>query len=169
MNFPVLYRHVMAGFIDMMNRKLDKNAQLMNQLKIWKNSSDLLDLFLDIAKVINMPRVFSVYLKVGLFLQNLRFYAERLGFFSFIVVFQLQSGCFAQLQEILNFRNFKFLIFILSQFLQNTLAYLKLLLQHGMSTIEFNLARKSDDVTEFLRTLQNSTRFLHCLCCQSKV
>lgn len=67
----------MAGFIDMMNRKLDKNAQLMNQLKIWKNSSDLLDLFLDIAKEINMPRVFSVYLKVGFFLQNMRFYAER--------------------------------------------------------------------------------------------
>lgn len=56
----------MTGFIDMMNRKLDKNAQLMNQLKIWKNSSDLLDLFLDIAKVIDMSRVFSVYLKVGL-------------------------------------------------------------------------------------------------------
>lgn len=56
----------MTGFIDMMHRKLDKNAQLMNQLKIWRNSGDLLDLFLDIAKEIDMPRVFSVYLKVKL-------------------------------------------------------------------------------------------------------
>lgn len=54
----------MTGFIDMMNRKLDKSAQMLNQLKIWKNSSDLLDLFLDIAKDIDMSRVFTVYLKV---------------------------------------------------------------------------------------------------------
>lgn len=63
----------MTGFIDMINRKLDENAQSMNQLKIWKNSTDLLDLFLDIAKEIDMPRVFAVYVKVNfikkLFLQ----------------------------------------------------------------------------------------------------
>lgn len=80
----------MSGFIDMMNRKLDKNAQLMNQLKIWKNSSDLLDLFLIIAKEIDMSRVFSVYLKVGFI--SFEFFFMQFEFFPFNVVFQIQSG-----------------------------------------------------------------------------
>lgn len=54
-------------------------------------------------------------------------------------------------------------------YLKNTHSYIKLLLQHGMTAIESNLLRKADDVVTFLQVLQNSTRFSHGLCCQSKV
>lgn len=52
---------------------------------------------------------------------------------------------------------------------QNTHAYLKLFLQHGIVVIESSLRRKVDDVLSFLQKLQVSTRFLHSLCCHSKV
>lgn len=54
-------------------------------------------------------------------------------------------------------------------FFQNTHAYIKLFLQHGISSIELNLQRKADDVMKFLRSLQDATRFLNSLCCHSKV
>lgn len=97
-----------------------------------------------------MPRVFAVYVKVNfikkLFLQ---------------IVWE-----FIHHQH--HIRIVPFSICILLTNYQNTQSYLKLLMQHGMPTIELNLNRKSESVLELLRTLQNSTRFLHCLCCQSK-
>lgn len=52
---------------------------------------------------------------------------------------------------------------------QHTHSYIKLFLQHGMVGFESILQRKTEDVIEFLRHLQRSTRFLHSLCCHSKV
>lgn len=47
-----------------MHRKLDKNAQSLNQLKIWENSCSLISRLLQVARSIDQPRVFLFYLKV---------------------------------------------------------------------------------------------------------
>lgn len=64
MNFPTFYREVFAALLDAMHRKFDKNAQSSNQLKIWENSVRIIDKFLDIAKEVDLSRVFYYYLKV---------------------------------------------------------------------------------------------------------
>lgn len=84
-NFPILYREVISAFIDMMNRKLDKNAHLSNQMKIWKNSSDLLDLFLEIARFIDLSRVFVFYLRVN-FLFFLDLPSRKANFITFFII-----------------------------------------------------------------------------------
>lgn len=53
-------------------------------------------------------------------------------------------------------------------YFQNTHSYIKLFLQHGMAS-QSNLQRKFEEFTQFLDKLHLSTRFLHSLCCHSKV
>ncbi|XP_031621413.1 Fanconi anemia group D2 protein [Contarinia nasturtii] len=112
-NYPTFYREIFTALIDSMHRKLDKNAQSSNQLKHWDSSIRIIDKLLNIAKLVDLSRVFFYYLK-------------------------------------------------------NTHSYIKLFLQHGMTTIEATLRRKVDESVTFLQSLQKSTRFLHTLCCHSK-
>lgn len=141
MNFSILYREAFAALIDAMHRKFDKNAQLSNHLKTWETSINIVATFLNIAKVADHSRVYFFYLKV--------FSSSEIDF------------------------NFLELLYhILTEFLfhfQNTHSYIKLFLQHGMASIESNMQRKYEDVHKFMTNLQNSTRFLHSLCCHSKV
>ncbi|KAI4457342.1 fanconi anemia group d2 protein [Holotrichia oblita] len=54
-------------------------------------------------------------------------------------------------------------------FLQKSNAILKVFLSHGIPILEIMLKSKPDEVVEILRTLQTTTRFLHNLCCTSKL
>lgn len=54
-------------------------------------------------------------------------------------------------------------------FLKKSLCILKLFLTHGVPILEIMLRSKPDDVVEILKIVQTSTRFLHHLCCHSKL
>lgn len=140
-NFPTFYREIFTALIDAMHRKFDKNAQSSNQLKTWDSSVRIIEKLLLIAKLLNISRVYYFYLKV-----EYSYFPNK--HFSFNQFMENDS-------ELL--------------FPQNTLLYIKLFLQHGMMSIETSLHRKVNDVVAFLGLLQHSTRFLHSLCCHSKV
>lgn len=57
----------------------------------------------------------------------------------------------------------------LGVFLKKALAILKVFLSQGLPILEIMLKSKSDRVVEILRTLQQTTRFIHNLCCHSKI
>lgn len=63
-NFSVLFRVLYSSMISMLERKIDKNARKIGQLKLWENSHKLVAMFLDIVKSLDMPRNFSLFLKV---------------------------------------------------------------------------------------------------------
>lgn len=63
-NFPLLYRAIFAAVIDALNRKLDKSNQNSGQLKVWESSCAIINQMLDLAKLIDLSRVFTVFLKV---------------------------------------------------------------------------------------------------------
>lgn len=63
-NFPLLYRAIFAAVIDALNRKLDKSNQNLGQLKVWESSCAIINQMLDLAKLIDLSRVFTVFLKV---------------------------------------------------------------------------------------------------------
>ncbi|XP_025834015.1 Fanconi anemia group D2 protein isoform X1 [Agrilus planipennis] len=54
-------------------------------------------------------------------------------------------------------------------FLKKSIAILKVFLSHGIPILEIMLRSKTDDVLEIFKIIQRSTRFLHHLCCTSKV
>lgn len=54
-------------------------------------------------------------------------------------------------------------------FLKKSLGILKVFLTHGVPILEIMLRSKPDDVVEILKIMQTSTRFLHHLCCHSKL
>ncbi|KAH8311710.1 hypothetical protein KR044_007645 [Drosophila immigrans] len=53
-------------------------------------------------------------------------------------------------------------------FLKHAQLYLKLLLQHGLPVVETIVRDSPERLVQFLRELQNVTKFLHNLCCHSK-
>ncbi|XP_053945249.1 Fanconi anemia group D2 protein homolog [Anastrepha ludens] len=53
-------------------------------------------------------------------------------------------------------------------FMKHAHVYLKLLLQHGLEVINQTLREDPGRVSEFLKSLQTVTRFLHNICCHSK-
>lgn len=57
----------------------------------------------------------------------------------------------------------------LSCFLKKSIGILKVFLTHGIPILEITLRSKPDDVVTIFKTMQNSTRFLHHLCCYSKL
>lgn len=57
----------------------------------------------------------------------------------------------------------------LGVFLKKALAILKVFLSQGLPILEIMLKSNSDTVVEILRTLQQTTRFIHNLCCHSKI
>lgn len=57
----------------------------------------------------------------------------------------------------------------LISFLKNALGVLKIFLNQGIPILEIMLRSKTDHVIEIFKTMQTSTRFLHHLCCQSKL
>lgn len=125
-----------------MHRKFDKNAQLSNHLKTWESSVKIVDTFLNIAKDADHSRVYFFYLKVH---SSAELKLTLLELFHHNILIETKL------------------------YFQNTHSYIKLLLQHGMASIESNLQRKLEDVHTFLGKLQRSTRFMHNLCCHSKV
>ncbi|XP_076254108.1 fancd2 [Rhynchophorus ferrugineus] len=54
-------------------------------------------------------------------------------------------------------------------FLKKSVAILKVFLSHGVPILEIMLKNKPTEVSGIFRTLQESTRYLHSLCCESKV
>lgn len=54
-------------------------------------------------------------------------------------------------------------------FLQKSNGILKVFLSHGVPILEIMLKSKTDEVVEIFKTLQTTTRFLHHLCCTSKL
>lgn len=60
----MLFRVLYSSMIAMLERKIDKNAQKVGQLKLWENSHKLVAMFLGIAKKLDVPRIFSLFLKV---------------------------------------------------------------------------------------------------------
>ncbi|XP_044262962.1 Fanconi anemia group D2 protein [Tribolium madens] len=54
-------------------------------------------------------------------------------------------------------------------FLKKSIAILKIFLSHGIPILEIELKSKPDKVVEILKTIQSNTRFLHHLCCYSKL
>lgn len=63
-NFPQLYRAIFVTLIDALNRKLDKTSQNLGQLKVWENSCGIINQLLSLAKLIDLSRVFTIFLKV---------------------------------------------------------------------------------------------------------
>lgn len=63
-NFPRLYHAIFAAVIDALNRKLDKSKQNLGQLKVWESSCAIINQMLDLAKLIDLSRVFTIFLKV---------------------------------------------------------------------------------------------------------
>ena len=57
----------------------------------------------------------------------------------------------------------------LAIFLKKSIRVLKVFLSHGIPILEIMLRSKPDEVVEILKTLQTTTRFLHHLCCYSKL
>lgn len=57
----------------------------------------------------------------------------------------------------------------LSAFLKKSIGILKVFLSDGIPILELTLRSKPDDVVDIFKTLQTSTRFLHHLCCYSKL
>lgn len=57
----------------------------------------------------------------------------------------------------------------LSTFLKKCIAILKVFLSDGIPVLELILRYKPDDVVDIFKTMQTSTRFLHHLCCYSKL
>ncbi|XP_068157652.1 Fanconi anemia group D2 protein homolog isoform X2 [Drosophila tropicalis] len=74
----------------------------------------------------------------------------------------LLNGLLNIVQKVEQPRNF-------SLFLKHSLMFLKQLLQHGMPLLETIVREDPTRLTKFLHELQNVTRFLHQLCCHSKV
>ncbi|RZC34215.1 Fanconi anemia group D2 protein [Asbolus verrucosus] len=54
-------------------------------------------------------------------------------------------------------------------FLKKSIAILKIFLSHGIPILEIMLKSKPDQVVEIFKTIQSNTRFLHHLCCYSKL
>lgn len=54
-------------------------------------------------------------------------------------------------------------------FLKKCIAILKLFITHGIPILEIELRSKPDEVVDIFKTLQLNTRFLHHLCCYSKL
>jgi Fanconi anemia group D2 protein len=54
-------------------------------------------------------------------------------------------------------------------FLKKSIAILKIFLSHGVPILEIELKSHPDQVVEILKTIQSNTRFLHHLCCYSKL
>lgn len=61
----MLYRAIFTNFLDELNRKLDKSSQNVGQLKVWESSCAIVDKLLELAKLIDMSRVFTIFLKVS--------------------------------------------------------------------------------------------------------
>lgn len=57
----------------------------------------------------------------------------------------------------------------LACFLKKSLGVLKLFLTHGVPILEIMIRSNPDKVVEIFKTMQTSTRFLHNLCCHSKL
>lgn len=64
-NFPLFYRAIFASVIDALNRKLDKTHQNLGQLKVWESSCAIINDLLELAKLIDLSRVFTIFLKVN--------------------------------------------------------------------------------------------------------
>ena len=54
-------------------------------------------------------------------------------------------------------------------FLKKSVAILKIFLSHGIPILEIELKSEPDRVVEIFKTIQSNTRFLHHLCCYSKL
>ncbi|KAK9878904.1 hypothetical protein WA026_003731 [Henosepilachna vigintioctopunctata] len=57
----------------------------------------------------------------------------------------------------------------LSTFLKKSIAVLKIFISHGMPIFEITFSSHKDEIAEILKAMQISTRFLHQLCCDSKL
>ncbi|CAH0552564.1 unnamed protein product [Brassicogethes aeneus] len=57
----------------------------------------------------------------------------------------------------------------LTSFLKKSIAILKIFLSHGIPILEIMLRHNPDDVLSIFKSIQTNTRFLHHLCCYSKV
>lgn len=57
----------------------------------------------------------------------------------------------------------------LSTFLKKSIGILKVFLSEGIPVLELMLRSKPDEVVDIFKTMQTSTRFLHHLCCYSKL
>lgn len=62
----MLYREIYTSLIETINQKLDKKAISGNQLKIWENSCKIVSKLLDIAKTLDISRIFQIYMKVNI-------------------------------------------------------------------------------------------------------
>lgn len=58
---------------------------------------------------------------------------------------------------------------LLIAFLKKSLGILKIFLSQGIPILEIMLRNKPEEVTQIFKTFQTSTRFLHHLCCHSKL
>ncbi|KAL3279338.1 hypothetical protein HHI36_016845 [Cryptolaemus montrouzieri] len=58
---------------------------------------------------------------------------------------------------------------ILSTFLKKSITILRIFISHGVPIFEIMFSSHSKEIVEILKTMQTSTRFLHHLCCDSKM
>lgn len=63
-NFSVLFRVMYSSLNETLERKIDKKAQSIGQLKLWEKSHQIITQMLEIVKKLDMPRNFSLFLKV---------------------------------------------------------------------------------------------------------
>lgn len=64
-NFSVIFRVLYSSVITRLERKIDKTAISDGQLKLWEASYKIVNSLLDITKALDMPRIFSLFIKVN--------------------------------------------------------------------------------------------------------
>lgn len=60
----MLFRVIYASLIETLERNIDKKTQSIGQLKVWEKSHEVITQMLEVVKILDMPRIFSLFLKV---------------------------------------------------------------------------------------------------------